>query len=516
MSKKDNIQLSYNFKLRSLSKQEYKTLRYLARASKNLYNVILYYQKKGNELINRLNEDRENKLTNIEVLQISQDKFDSKKSQQEMEDEDFIYKCWYNKLIKFSSEKLKENFYPHIPAYTLDKFLNNTNVFLLPSQSVQILTQTVEQNLISYYKSGNRDKKYPNYLKKDSYFQVGYHTLSAASFKKNKIKIPLSTSDCYKHYSRKHKLSKEIYVDFPTYFLDLKNIIKINQIRIIPRQNAKYFELSIIYTIKKDPKDVNSKEYLSIDLGVNNFASCTSTTGSPFIINGRKIKSYNQWYNKEIARLKTSLDTQRNKVSNTPKVSKKMFQIIDKRNNRIKDFNNKSTRYIINYCIENKIGNIIVGYNKGQKQSVNIGKANNQNFVQIPFYKFRNKLKYLCERYGIRYIEQEESYTSKASFLSDNNIPKYKDIPKKGSIERIQMGFNPDKFANNTNFSGSRITRGQYKDYNYNIIVNADINASCNILSKANKENNLGISEDKIQQLKEILKENNIKKVKIA
>ena len=78
------------------------------------------------------------------------------------------------------------------------------------------------------------------------------------------------------------------------------------------------------------------------------------------------------------------------------------------------------------------------------------------------------------------------------------------------------MGFNPDKFANNTNFSGSRITRGQYKDYNYNIIVNADINASCNILSKANKENNLGISEDKIQQLKEILKENNIKKVKIA
>lgn len=193
-----------------------------------------------------------------------------------------------------------------------------------------------------------------------------------------------------------------------------------------------------------------------------------------------------------------------------------MFQIIDKRNNRIKDFNNKSTRYIINYCIENKIGNIIVGYNKGQKQSVNIGKVNNQNFVQIPFYKFRNKLKYLCERYGIRYIEQEESYTSKASFLSDNNIPKYKDIPKKGSIERIQMGFNPDKFANNTNFSGSRITRGQYKDYNYNIIVNADINASCNILSKANKENNLGISEDKIQQLKEILKENNIKKVKIA
>lgn len=78
------------------------------------------------------------------------------------------------------------------------------------------------------------------------------------------------------------------------------------------------------------------------------------------------------------------------------------------------------------------------------------------------------------------------------------------------------MGFNPDQFINNTNFSGTRITRGQYKDYKYNLIINADINASCNILSKANKEKNLGISEDKIQQLKEILKENNIKKVKIA
>lgn len=501
MNKKDNIQLAYNFKLRNLSKQEYKTLRYLARTSKNLYNVVLYYQKKSVELINKLNENRDNKLTNLEILQISQDKFDTRKSQKEMEDEEFIYKCWYNKLINSNPEKLDEPFHPHISAYTLDKFLNNTNVFLLPAQSVQILTQTVEQNLKSYYKSSNKDKKYPNYLKKDSYFQVGYHTLSTASFKKNKIKIPLSTSGYYKHYARKHNLLEEIYVNFPSYFLDLKNIIKINQIRVIPRQNAKYFELSMIYTIKREPKEVNSDEYLSIDVGVNNFASCTSTTGSPFIIDERKIKSYNQWYNKEIARLKSSLDIQRNKVLGIPKMSKKMFQILDKRNNRIKDFNNKAARYTIDYCIENKIGNIIVGYNKGQKQGINIGKTNNQNFIQIPFYKFRNKLKYLCERYGIKYIEQEESYTSKASFLSEDNIPKYENIPKRGSIERIQMGFNPDKSMNNTDFSGIRITRGQYKDCKYNIIVNADINASCNILNKANKEKSLGIPENKIKYL---------------
>ncbi len=516
MNKKDNIQIVYNFKLRNISKQEYKTLRYLTRTSKNLYNVILFYQKKSVELINKLNKNREDKLTNLEVLQMSQDKFDPNKSQKDMKDEEFIFKCWYNKLANFSYKKLDENFHPHISAYTLDKFLNNTNVFLLPAQSVQILTQTVEQNLISYYKSSNRNKKYPNYLRKDSYFQVGCHTVPIASIKKGKIKIPLSSSSNYKHYAKKHNLSREIYIDFPSYFLNLKDIVKINQIRIIPRQNAKYFELSLIYTIKKEQKEVNSKEYLSIDIGVNNFASCVSTIGSPFIIDGRKIKSHNQWYNKEIARLKSILDTQRNKVPDTPRISKKMFQIIDKRNNRIKDFNNKSVRYIINYCIENKIGNIIVGYNKGQKQNINIGKSNNQNFVQIPFYKFRSSLKYLCERYDIKYIEQEESYTSKASFLSNDNTPKYRDISKKGSIERIQMGFNPEKFTNNTYFSGSRITRGQYKDYNYNITVNADINASCNILNKANKENNLGITEYKIQQLKEILKENSIQKVKIA
>ena len=516
MNKKDNIQIVYNFKLRNISKQEYKTLRYLTRISKNLYNVILFYQKKSVELINKLNKNRENKLTNMEVLQISQDKFDPKKSQKDMKDEEFIFKCWYNKLSNFSYKKLDENFHPHISAYTLDKFLNNTNVFLLPAQSVQILTQTVEQNLISYYKSSNKDKKYPNYLRKDSYFQVGYHTISTASIKKDKIKISLSSSSNYKHYSKKHNLSKEIYIDFPSYFLNLKDIVKINQIRIIPRQNAKYFELSIIYTTSKELKDINPNEYLSIDLGVNNFASCVPTIGSPFIIDGRKIKSYNQWYNKEVARLKSTLDIQRNKVSDSPRTSKKMLQIIDKRNNRIKDFNNKSVRYIINYCIENKIGNIVVGYNKGQKQSINIGKSNNQNFAQIPFYKFRGSLKYLCERYDIKYIEQEESYTSKASFLSNDNVPKYEDIPKKGSIERIQMGFNPEQFINNTYFSGSRITRGQYKDHKYNIIVNADINASCNILNKANKEKNLGITEDKIKYLSKNLLDNKIQKIRIA
>lgn len=516
MSKKDNIQIVYNFKLRNISKQEYKTLRYLTRTSKNLYNVILFYQKKSVELINKLNKNRKNKLTNREILQISQDKFDPKKSQKDMKDEEFIFKCWYNKLANFSYEKLNENFQPHISAYTLDKFLNNTNVFLLPAQSVQILTQTVEQNLISYYKSSNKDKRYPNYLRKDSHFQVGYHTISTANIKKDKIKISLSSSDYYKHYAKKYNLSKEIYIDFPSYFLNLKDIVKINQIRIIPKQNAKYFELSIIYTTKREPKDVSPDEYLSIDVGVNNFASCMPTIGSPFIIGGRKIKSYNQWYNKEIARLKSILDIQRNKMPDTPKISKKILQIIDKRNNRIKDFSNKSARYIINYCIENKIGNIVVGYNKGQKQSINIGKSNNQNFVQIPFYKFRSSLKYLCERYGIKYIEQEESYTSKASFLSNDNIPKYKDIPKKGSVERIQMGFNPEQFTNNTYFSGSRITRGQYKDYNYNIIVNADINASCNILNKANKEKNLEMAEDKMKYLSKNLLNNNIQKINIA
>ena len=149
-----------------------------------------------------------------------------------------------------------------------------------------------------------------------------------------------------------------------------------------------------------------------------------------------------------------------------------MIKLINKRNNKTNDYIKKTARIIINYCIKNDIGTVIVGYNSDFKRSVNIGKVNNQQFTQIPFGALREAIKNLCDQYNMNYIEQEESYTSKASFLDKDDIPT----------------FNP---SNNIKykFSGRRIKRGLYKTLN-GTIINADVNGACNILVKSKQNFN--------------------------
>ena len=127
----------------------------------------------------------------------------------------------------------------------------------------------------------------------------------------------------------------------------------------------------------------------------------------------------------------------------------------------------KVARKIINYCILNDIGTLVVGYNETFQRNSNIGKANNQTFVNIPYGKLREKLEYLCELNGITYVKQEESYTSKASFWDKDEIPVYNDD-------------NPKVYM----FSGIRIHRGMYQCANGKRI-NADVNGALNILRKS-------------------------------
>ena len=138
-----------------------------------------------------------------------------------------------------------------------------------------------------------------------------------------------------------------------------------------------------------------------------------------------------------------------------------------KRNNRINDCLKKTARYIINFCIENDIGSLICGYNPDFKREINLGSKTNQNFTQISFGALRRQLKTLCERYGMRYVEQEESYTSKASFLDLDDIPIF-------DAEKPYAG----------KFSGKRINRGLYRSKNGRLI-NADVNGAANILRKS-------------------------------
>ena len=177
----------------------------------------------------------------------------------------------------------------------------------------------------------------------------------------------------------------------------------------------------------------------------------------------KKIKSINQWFNKENARLQSIKDKQNFGKS----ITKKQSILFNKRRKRINDYISKSAKLVIDYCLKNDISIIVIGKNKDFQSKTNIGKANNQNFVNIPYGELCNKLKYLCELNDIEYIEQEESYTSKASFFDKDDIPVY------------------DK--NNTQtytFSGKRIHRGMYQCLNGKTL-NADVNGALNILRKS-------------------------------
>lgn len=225
------------------------------------------------------------------------------------------------------------------------------------------------------------------------------------------------------------------------------------QCRIIPQ--ASCYIVEIVYEIEVSYPIINNGSYLSIDLGVNNFATCLdSSDNSSFIIKGEVIKSYNQYYNKKKSELQSQLKIINNKYS-----SKRLNKLSQKRNNKINDFIHKASHYIVNYCLQNGIWNIVIGHNKEWKQNLNIGKTNNQKFTSIPFNKFIHMLKYKCENYGINFIVVEESYTSKIDHLAG------------------------ESFGHKDNYLGKRIYRGLFKS-STNQVLNADVNGALGILRK--------------------------------
>lgn len=194
---------------------------------------------------------------------------------------------------------------------------------------------------------------------------------------------------------------------------------------------------------------------------------------------GGVIKSANQWYNKRVADImsKQTKGT-KNKFVSTPETD----ALLIKRKNIMCDFMHKVSKAIIGWCVENEIDTIVAETNKFWKQNINIGHVNNQEFVQTPFDKLRNFLKYRAERVGIRYIEQEESYTSKVSYLDKAPIPVYgeKDAEKvKFSGKRKPLGYKG--MYKKDGFRGLYTTKDS-------TIINADLNGAANIGRKALEE----------------------------
>ena len=336
---------------------------------------------------------------------------------------------------------------------------NSDNYRLLNSNMAQQTLKNVDAMFKSFFaliklaKQGKYNFKHirlPNYLSRNS-----YSNLIIAQFKikdNNILTIPYSNT-----FKKKHEINK-IQIKIPQVLEDKT----IKEIRIIPKFNARFFEIQYTYEVEEENIKLNTNNALAIDLGVNNLCTCVTNTGKSFIIDGRKLKSINQFFNKYNTKLQSIKDKQ-----NIKRQTKQQFLVSRKRKNRVDNYINKTCRYIINYCIANDIGTLVIGYNQSFQNKINLGRKNNQIFTQLPFGKIREKLEYLCKRYNVNYILQEESYTSKASFFDNDELP-------------IYNADNPQTYE----FSGKRIKRGLYQTKN-NYLFNADCNGALNILRKS-------------------------------
>ena len=370
-----------------------------------------------------------------------------KKSDPEYEEMDelcFKSKNLYNATLYTVRQSFIKND-EYLNYYRINKIFteeNNVDYRALPAK-VSKYTQTfVDFAMKSFFalvkkkKKGEYDKKVklPKYLDKTKGRMTVHYERGAISFKKREGYIHLSKT--------------KIYVKLPE---DLnENDIKFA--RIVP--GCGKITVEIGYEMEPEPQVVTGS-YASIDLGVNNLVTMVDTvTKNPIIINGKPLKSINQWYNKKIAEMRSETERLHGKHW-----SYKMSSVTNRRNNKIKDYMHKASTYIVNHLVSNRIGTLIIGEIKEWKQDTNMYRVNNQNFVCIPFEMLKSMLEYKCRLAGIEVVRQDESYTSKCSFLDNEEIRKHE------------------------KYRGTRSKRGSYTT-STGRRVNADVNSACNIMKK--------------------------------
>lgn len=340
--------------------------------------------------------------------------------------------------------------------YELHNLMKNSEAYkALPAKVASTVLLMVQHNFKSFFKANaeyysNPSKfkgrpRLPKYLDKEKGRFVVSYTNQAVSKKVFKT-------------TNKIKLSQSI-IEFKTKITDFKQI---NCIRIIPRLD--YYVIEVIYTIQDTEIKINNNRYMSIDLGVNNLATLTSNVKgvNPIIINGKPLKSINQFYNKRLSYYQSVLEKR-----NHSKTSKRTRKLTNKRTNKIDNYLHKASKKIVSLASTNNLNTIIIGKNDGWKHETNMAKSANQTFVNIPHSRFIQMIQYKCEIEGISVILQEESYTSKSSFLNLDFIPVY------GSSNKDHE------------FSGYRKSRGIYKIKGESTLINADVNGSYNIMRKA-------------------------------
>jgi putative transposase len=290
--------------------------------------------------------------------------------------------------------------------------------------------------------------KPPGYLKGPKLFKVAYPNSGGLRPKLigNQLRFSLG-------------LTVKRWFEVSEFFLPMPSNLdfsKVKEFTILPKNGAFYLETS--YEVEKEQHSLDIDQALSIDLGTaDNLAAYLDTLGNSFLIDARAMKAMNQLWNKKVATRKEG------------KAEGYWDNWLDratrKRNHQMRDGINKTAKLIVSHCLEHSIGNIVCGWNQGFKSNANMGKKNNQKFVQMPLGKLKDRLNQLCDLHGIRFIETEEAYTSKASFLDGDSLRKYGEKPEGWKA------------------SGRRIKRGLYQSAD-GTVVNADLNGSANILRK--------------------------------
>ena len=336
---------------------------------------------------------------------------------------------WYNEMDKIMKS-----------VTNLD---GECNYRLLKASCSQQILRALDSVIRSYCNSIKDWKKNPNkyhgmpqmphYRKRGGVFNL-YYPNNTASIKDGRI-----------------MLAKDLFIDIPQWDKYGESIINFNQIRLKSYKN--FIKVEIVYEKAIEQADVDKSKYAAIDLGVDNLATMVTEKGCT-IYNGRYLKSYNRHFNKRLVYLQSIKDRQ-----NIKKCTKRIRGMYDKRDRYFEDAFHKVSRQIVDTLIEQKIGTLAVGYNVGWKQKSDMGKVSNQKFIQIPFARLANYLRYKCELVGINFVEHEESYTSKCDALAFEEIGKH-DV-----------------------YLGKRVKRGLFQS-SVGKLINADQNGALNIMRK--------------------------------
>jgi IS605 OrfB family transposase len=331
----------------------------------------------------------------------------------------------------------------------------NEHYNTLITDSSQQIHRIVDRNFKSFFSLLNLKQKgkysspvnIPKYLKKEQKYSI-FIAGRSARIKGNKVYVGLT-----KKFRDLYNINKkDIIFNLPP---NIK-ITKLQQLQIKPLYNGKEYEILFCYEKPNDIKKLNKNNIIGIDCGLDNLMTTYDNINKKsIIIDGKKIKSYNHYFNKKKAKLQSIYS--QNDIKH--KQTNKLIKLTENKKNYINNYLNQSVNKIVKYCLKSNIGTLVIGDFKDIKQEINLGKKNNQNFVLIPHGILKRKLEMKCSFYGIDYILQEESYTSKTSSLDLEPIKKHEQ------------------------YVGKRVKRGLFQTAN-NIKINADTNGACNIIRK--------------------------------